>query len=58
LQVTPTKTGLKIECALDERIYEEGIKVSDADMAALDITGDDFHAEWNYTIRPRKPPES
>lgn len=35
-----------------------GIKVSDAEMAALDITGDDFHAEWNYTIRPRKPPDS
>ncbi|HEY1244049.1 MAG TPA: hypothetical protein VGF29_04375, partial [Hyphomicrobiaceae bacterium] len=36
-----------------ERTYEKGIKVSDADMAALDITGDTFHPEWNYTIKPR-----
>ena len=51
---TTTKTGLKIECALDERTYEKGIKVSDAEMAALNITGDDFHPEWNYTIKPRR----
>ena len=51
---TTTKTGLKVECALDERTYEKGIKVSDAEMASLDITGDDFHPEWNYTIKPRR----
>ena len=28
--------------------------VSDQEMAALDITRDPFHGEWNYTIRPRK----
>jgi hypothetical protein len=50
---TTTKTGLKVACVLDERTYEKGIKVSDADMAALDITGDTFHPEWNYTIKPR-----
>jgi hypothetical protein len=36
---TTTKTGLKVACMLDERTYEKGIKVSDAEMAALDITG-------------------
>jgi hypothetical protein len=51
---TTTKTGLKIECALDTRIYEKGIKVSDDEMAALNIAGDDFHPEWNYTIKPRR----
>jgi hypothetical protein len=25
-------------------------------MHALDITGDLFHPEWNYTIRPRPEP--
>ena len=50
---TTTKTGLKVACVLDERTYEKGIKVSDAEMAALDITGDTFHPEWNYTIKPR-----
>ena len=51
---TTTKTGLKVACALDERTYEKGIKVSDAEMASLDITGDPFHPEWNYTIKPRR----
>ena len=33
---TTTKTGLRIECALDTRIYEKGIKVSDDEMAEVD----------------------
>ena len=51
---TKTKAGLKVECALDTRSYEKGIKVSDAEMEALDITGDTFHPEWNYTIKPSR----
>lgn len=54
---TTTKTGLKVECALDTRTYEKGVKVSDAEMASLDITRDDFHPDWNYTLNPRKPPK-
>ena len=33
--------------------YPKGIKVSDADMTTLNIKGDIFHPEWNYTISPR-----
>jgi hypothetical protein len=55
---TTTKAGLKVECALDERTYEKGIKVRDAEMDALDIAGDAFHPEWNYTIKPRQLAES
>ena len=55
---TTTKTGLKVECALDMRTYEKGIKVSDAEMETLNIAGDDFHPEWNYTISPRSIPDS
>jgi pterin-4a-carbinolamine dehydratase len=51
---TTTEAGLKVECLLDDRTYEKGIKVSDAEMHALDITGDAFHPEWNYTIKPRR----
>jgi hypothetical protein len=54
---TTTKAGLKVECALDTRTYEKGIRISDAEMKSLDITGDTFHPEWNYTIRPRQPAE-
>jgi hypothetical protein len=51
---TTTRTGLKVECAIDDSTYEKGVKVSDAEMASIDITGDQFHPEWNYTIKPRQ----
>ncbi len=35
------------------RDYPKGIKVSDEEMDALNIKGDAFHPEWNYTITPR-----
>ena len=50
---TTTKTGLKVACALDERTYEKGIRIKSAEMKLLDIQGDEFHPEWNDTIRPR-----
>ena len=53
IAATTTKTGLKIESALDTRTYEKGIKVSTAEMKRLDIRGDTFHPEWNYTVTPR-----
>jgi len=53
IAATTTKTGLRVESALDTRIYEKGIKVTDAEMKTIHITGDAFHPEWNYTIRPR-----
>jgi Rhodopirellula transposase DDE domain len=55
---TTTKGGLRVECALDLRTYQKGIKVSDAEMQSLEITGDTFHPEWNYTVRPRQPAKS
>jgi hypothetical protein len=27
-------------------------------MQSLEITGDTFHPEWNYTVRPRQPAKS
>ncbi len=50
---TTTNAGLRVESALDTRTYKKGIKVGRAEMNCLDITGDPFHREWNYTIRPR-----
>ena len=50
---TKTDTGLKIQCELDPNTYPKGIKVSDEEMATLNIERHEFHPEWNYTIRPR-----
>ena len=51
---TMTKTGLKVKAKLDKRKYPLKVKVSDEDMASLNIKPDKFHGEWNYTIEPRK----
>lgn len=50
---TTTRTGLTVRCELDKRSYPKGIKVSDAEMATLNIKGHVFHPEWNYTLSPR-----
>jgi hypothetical protein len=53
IAATTTKTGLKVACELDTTDYPKGIKVTDAEMDAIQITGKAFHPEWNYTISPR-----
>ena len=52
---TNTKAGLIVECAVDERTYETGIRISKAEMKRLDIEGDAFHPDWNYAIQPSSP---
>jgi hypothetical protein len=52
---TKTKGGLTVECALDQRTYQKGIRIKKSEMMRLDIEGDAFHPEWNYTIKPRRP---
>jgi hypothetical protein len=53
IAATTTTKGLTVRIALDDNKYEKGRTVTDADMATINITPDDFHGEWNYTIRPR-----
>jgi len=50
---TTTAKGLKVTCRLDRRRYPVGRKVSDEEFAAISLKRDDFHGEWNYTVRPR-----
>ena len=51
---TTTRTGLTVRAALDTERYQTGIKVSDEELAAVQLTPHTFHGNWNYTIRPRK----
>ena len=53
---TTTQAGLTVQCQLDQNTYEKGTKVSDAQIASLNITTDAFHGEWNYTIAPQPKP--
>ena len=50
---TTTKTGLTVKSKLDTNTYEQGIKVSDQQMAELQLRKEKFHGDWNYRILPR-----
>ena len=50
---TTTKSGLSIKCAVDNSIYQTGVKVTDEEMESLNLTPDTFHGGWNYRIAPR-----
>jgi hypothetical protein len=50
---TTTAKGLKVSCRLDRRKYPKGRKVTDDEMASVNLKSQPFHGEWNYIIRPR-----
>lgn len=52
IAATTTKNGLAVRCQLDTNNYPAGVKVSDKDMAEINVQPDIFHGEWNYTILP------
>ncbi len=54
IAATTTDTGLKVRAELDENKYPKGIKVSDAQLAAVNLSRHSFHGDWNYTIAPRR----
>jgi Rhodopirellula transposase DDE domain len=49
---TSTRAGLKIRAELDAGTYPTGIKVTDEELAAVNLKRDKFHGEWNYSILP------
>jgi len=53
IAATTTTSGLTVKARLDKKVYRKGLKVSDAEMAELNIHKKKFHGEWNYTIKPR-----
>ena len=53
IAATTTRAGLEVYAQLDERAYPDKVKVSDAELAAVQLEGHPFHPDWNYTIKPR-----
>ena len=49
---TVTAKGLKVWAVKDDTVYSKGIKISDEDLAKINIQRDSFRGEWNYTIFP------
>ena len=52
IAATTTRTGLTVDARLDDGTYPTGVKVSNAQMAALPISRHPFHGDWNYTLHP------
>jgi hypothetical protein len=52
IAATTTRTGLTVQARLDDGTYPTGVKVSNAQMAALPISRHPFHGDWNYTLHP------
>jgi transposase len=50
---TTTKEGLVVRALKDSQAYPTGLKVSDEELAALNLVRDAFHGDWNYTIKPQ-----
>ena len=50
---TKTSTGLEVYARLDDRQYPAKLRVTDAELAAVNLHQETFHPEWNYSIKPR-----
>ena len=53
LRSTTTSTGLAVKAYLVRRDYAKGVRISDAEMAALKLRRHDTQPERNYTLSPR-----
>ena len=58
IAATTTDAGLTVRAELDRNKYPKGVKISDAQFAAVNLSRHTFHGDWNYTIAPRgsRPP--
>ena len=50
ISATTTTTGLTIQAADDPTWYPTGVKISDAELAAVPLIPHEWHSDWNYTI--------
>jgi len=53
IEATKNRKGLTVYAALDKRHYPKGIKITKAEMEELELHPEDFHGEWNYTLKPK-----
>jgi hypothetical protein len=51
IAATTTKTGLRVQADLDTEVYPTKVKVTDEQLAKVDLYPHHFHGEWNYKIK-------
>jgi hypothetical protein len=47
---TTTRNGLTVTAELDTNLTAKGIRISDDELAAVNLKKATFHGEWNYSI--------
>jgi len=48
---TTTEMGLRVQADLDTEVYPTKVKVTDEELAAVNLHPHNFHGEWNYTTK-------
>ncbi|WP_371634328.1 ISAzo13 family transposase [Streptomyces sp. NBC_01259] len=56
IAATTTRTGLRVRAELDTNTYPTGVRIKDAEMAALRLTRHAFQGAWNYALHPHPSP--
>jgi hypothetical protein len=55
IAATKTTKGLRVRAERDQGFYPIGTKVTDTQMATVNLKPDPFHGQWNYTILGLQP---
>ncbi|MFN8468670.1 MAG: ISAzo13 family transposase [Caldilineaceae bacterium] len=50
---TTTSHGLLLQAQLDTGCYPTGIRVSDDELATVNLSPHHFHGDWNYIVAPK-----
>jgi len=53
IRSTSTKKGLSVQAVINDKQYQKGIKVSDAQMKSINLFRDDELPLWNYFLVPK-----
>jgi len=53
IAATTTRTRPNVKAEIDHATYPAGAKVTDHEMATINLTPHTFHGEWNHTIKPK-----
>lgn len=52
ISATTTRMGLRVASRIDECNYQTGQRISDQQLANVNLVPHTWHGEWNYTIYP------
>ena len=52
IAATTTQNGLQVHSRLDDRHYPKARRISDKQLADVNLEPDTWYGQWNYTIHP------